>query len=87
MTRVRWMILLMAGLGLASTESAASQRLAVPVEQPRVLYLGPSDGLPEAVVIKPTLPDDAQVCAEPIEGVVSCRTAGEFRAWVAGREP
>jgi len=85
--RIRWMILLMAGLGLTATGSAAPQGIAVPVEQPRVLYLGSAAGLPEAVVIKPSLSDDAQVCAEPIEGVVSCRTAGEFRAWVAGREP
>ena len=48
----------------------------------------PAEGyIPNTVVIKKSLSEKALVCAEPIaDGMISCRTVGEFRNWVIQRQ-
>jgi hypothetical protein len=42
-------------------------------------------GVPETFVVRPSVKDTALVCAEPDKGLVTCKTVGEFRAWVRER--
>jgi len=41
--------------------------------------------VPETFVVRLAVKDTSLVCAEPDKGLVTCRSVGEFRAWVRER--
>lgn len=41
--------------------------------------------LPDVVVVKRTLPDSAQICAER-DGLMDCRSIGDLRRWLQERK-
>lgn len=51
-------------------------------QQARALVYPAQGSQPESVVIKYTMPDTAQLCAETKPGQVVCQNVGEFRRWI-----
>ena len=70
------MVVILAGQVVTMVPSSATPKVAYIRERPDL----------EIVVIKSSLPPSARLCAERADsGLVSCRTIGEFRAWVMQR--
>jgi hypothetical protein len=48
----------------------------------QVAYQKAERAVPPVVLVEKTVPDTAQICAQPEAGLVACRSVGEFRKWV-----
>ena len=71
-------------LGAATYGITQQAMYAIPPTTPRVIYIL-GDGMGDRVVIRASMPNDANICAEPEKGVVMCRTVAEFRVWATER--
>ena len=81
---VIWLVFAFALSAIALAQ--AQVMIAYPPNAPTVIYVAPNGGIPGAIVVKSAVSNDSQVCAEPaVEGVLACRSAAEFRVWVAQR--
>ena len=78
---MRNIIVSVVGFCVGCAVIVSAQVLTIPAKIAKVAYL--TEGAVEVIVVKPTVAPNARVCAEPPEGIVKCRTASEFRAWVA----
>lgn len=58
----------------------------VVVAQDKAFYVTETRNIPPVVLVRATVPENAQICAETITGgIVGCRPVSEFRKWV--KEP